>query len=99
MMDIWLNCFIPTLIAGLAFGIVIGISIEYYIEKPKKKRKNVFQIVSSDGGYDVRFNGRRLTSMSTYDKAKSWLEHHKDNYLKEDSLIYEEIYEESTKVL
>lgn len=34
----------------------------------------------------------------TLDEAKQWLECNRSNYLKEDSLIYEESYEKATKI-
>lgn len=60
--------------------------------------KKTFQIVLSAGMYDIRLNGMRLTTKSTYEEAMYWLEHNKSDYIIEELVIHEESYEEGTKV-
>ena len=85
---------------GISLGIV-GVTcavILYYSTKTVTPKKKIFQIVLSEGTYDIRLNGRRLTSKFTLDEAKQWLEYNRSNYLKEDLVVYEESYEEDTKI-
>lgn len=95
---------IPLLfVLGISLGIsgIIFALIEYYggeHDKLDVTKKGTFQIVLSEGMYDIRFNDRRLTSKPTLDEAKQWLECNRSNYLKEDSLIYEKSYEKATKI-
>lgn len=95
---------IPLLfVLGISLGIsgIIFVLIEYYggeHDKLDVTKKDTFQIVLSEGMYDIRFNDRRLTGKPTLDEAKQWLECNRSNYLKEDSLIYEESYEKATKI-
>jgi hypothetical protein len=85
---------------GISLG-VVGVAcavILYYPTKTVTPKKKTFQIVLSEGTYDIRLNGRRLTSKLTLDDAKLWLELNRSNYLKEDLVVYEESYEEDTKI-
>lgn len=88
------------LILGVSIGVLILVIISYRTNKvkPISSKKKTFQIVLSAGMYDIRLNGRRLTSKSTYEEAMQWLEHNKSNYIKEELVIHEESYEEGTKV-
>lgn len=98
MTDI-LNYMVLNLTLGILIGVMILVFVSYKVTKAKSTpSKKTFQIVLSEGVYDIRLNGRRLTSKSTYEEAMQWLEHNKSNYIKEELVIYEESYEEDTKV-
>lgn len=91
------------IVLNLTLSILIGVMILVFVSDKVTKAKSTpskktFQIVLSEGMYDIRLNGRRLTSKFTLDEAKQWLEYNRSNYLKEDSLIYEESYEKATKI-
>lgn len=99
MTDALLNYIVLNLALGILIGVMIITFISYKVTKVKSTpTKKTFQIVLSEGMYDIRLNGRRLTSKSTYEEAIKWLEHNKSNYIKEELVIHEESYEEGTKV-
>lgn len=91
------------IVLNLTLSILIGVMILVFVSDKVTKAKSTpskktFQIVLSEVMYDIRLNGRRLTSKSTYEEAMQWLEHNKSNYIKEELVIHEESYEEGTKV-
>lgn len=56
------------------------------------KKSYKFEIVYSAGAYDVRLNGIRLISKSTYDEAKGWLDVYKEHCMSPDQVDYTEEY-------
>ncbi len=65
-----------------------GLFLRRLKEKPNRELK--FKIIFSEGLYDVMLGDRRLVSQLTFEKAKQWLDEHKDSYRQKDKVVYEE---------